>query len=260
MGVDEYSTGLPQNHSKRFDALTYKTAYATEEWDSNFTDDNCIVVYHQAHTPMMDTGTIQKGELAGFYALKVFWTSDNLGGFDIEVLIYKDGTLDDTLTKFYGGDYLTTGSIYNVSFSPLSEYRIVVQTGSWADQSEVKLDYIQLDSIPHNAILSGRHDSSISDGSPYLEVRDHGTLTHSYSGVSAVISALTFNVTFTTPPEVRCGTNHGDFMANGESATTTGCNVKSRNVDGTSSTLSLLVYWEALGSVAPPFKSVGYAI
>ena len=260
MSVEEYSTGLPQNHTKRFDALTYKTAHAYEEWDSDFTDDNCIVVYYQPHTPMMDTGTIPKGELSGFYALKTFWTSDNLGQLDIEVLIYKDNVLENTLTTFSGGDYLTSGSIYTVFFSPLSEYQIIVQTGSQAGSSKVKLDYIQLDSIPRNMVASAVEYSSSSDGTPYLEVVDRGTITQTYSGGSGATTAVTFNVTYATPPQVYTQMGDHNLVAAPESVTTTGCNVVSRTVDGTGYGGGVLVYWKAEGSVAAPFKSLGNVI
>ena len=109
---------------------------------------------------MMDTGIISKGELAGFYTLKLYWTSDNLGNRDIEVLIYRDGVLEDTLTKFYGGDFLNTGSTYTVNFYPTSEYQIVVQTGEHAWASKVKLDYLQLESIPRNTVVSATDNIS----------------------------------------------------------------------------------------------------
>lgn len=260
MAIEQYSTGLPQNHTKRFDALTYKTAYAVEEWDSNFTDDNCIVVYNQAKTPMMDTGTIPKGELAGFYVLKTFWTSNNLGQADLEVLIYEDGVVADTLTAFWGGDFLNTGSVYNVFFSPLHEYRIVVQTGSDGGLSKVKLDYIQIESIPRNAVIGARTDNSSGDGTPYLEVTDRGTITNTYTGAAASTGSITFNVTFTTPPQIFTQSRNQDHTAAPTVKSTTGATVYSRNMDGSVYTGSVNIDWVAYGSVKAPFKGVNYDI
>ena len=259
MTVTEYSTGLPQNHAKKFDALTYKTAYATEEWDSDFTDDNCIVVYRQAKTPMLDTGTISKGELAGFYTLKLYWTSDNLGNLDIEVLIYRDGVLEDTLTKFYGGDFLNTGSTYTVNFYPTSEYQIVVQTGKHAWASKVKLDYLQLESIPRNTVVSAT-DNISSTGTPLMTVIDCGTITHTYSNSATATGNITFNVTFATPPKIDTQALNRDYSAVPVNKTVTGCSVESRNIDASNYTGTLNIDWIAVGPVKVPFKSVTYQL
>jgi hypothetical protein len=261
MSIIEYSTGLPQNHAKKFDALTYKTAYATEEWDSDFTDDNCIVVYRQAKTPMMDTGIISKGELAGFYALKLYWTTNNLGNLDIEILIYRDGILEDTLTYFYGGDFLNTGSLYTVLFYPTSEYQIIVQTGQHAGASTVKLDYLQLESIPRNTVL-GALDYVDVVGTPLMMVEDCGTITNTYSNTAASTGSVTFNVTFAATPKVYTQSLHQDHVATPINKTVTGCSVYSRHMDGAGSlyTGTVNIDWVAVGPVEVPFKSVTYQL
>lgn len=259
MSIIEYSTGLPQNHAKKFDALTYKTAYATEEWDSDFTDDNCIVVYRQAKTPMMDTGIISKGELAGVYALKLYWTTNNLGNLDIEILIYRDGILENTLIYFYGGDFLTTGSVYTVLFYPTSEYQIIVQTGQHAGASTVKLDYLQLESIPRNTVLSAT-DNVDNVGTPLMMVKDRGTTTNTYSNTVASTGAITFNVTFATTPIIYTQSLNHDHVATPISKTTTGCGVYSRNMDASLYTGTVDIDWIAVGPVEVPFKSVTYQL
>jgi hypothetical protein len=254
MTLDQHSTGLLRNHCKKFDALLYKSIYSVEEFDTDFTDDNCIVVYKQSHTPMMDTGTIPKGELAGFYILKVFWTSNQLGNNDLEVLVYKNGSLDDTLTQFFGGDFLTTGSIYTLFFNPISEYRLVVRTGLDAGAAVVKLDYIQLENVPRNMVGAGETYSDIGDGTPYIQVHDSGVVSITGDGNVTKTGTITYNNTYMATPQVFLQTMDEDFYAAPTIISSVTAVATMRSVTSTPFTDSVSVVWNSVGPVACPFR------
>jgi len=253
MTITTNSSGLLSNHTRRFDAVEYKTPYVSVINDDQFTDDNCVVCYNQANTNMMEVGPIPSGELSGLYNIRAYWNSSEFDAKDLKIHIYEDDVLRET-TEFYGGgDYLTVGSGVISLFYPTHSYRIVVSSGSDSGVSVVKLDYIQLDQIYSSGEIASRL-YVYGDSGPSIEVTDRGTATVTGTGTATADTVVSFNVTYSTPPQVELTSN--SHLHNPSWHTKTNSGVTIRIVDMNLGTFSdtILVDWVARGSVLPPFK------
>ena len=254
MTITSESVGITVNNARRLEAENH-IADGHKIYDS--TCSNGIGVSTRgALIPLMSVD-FQEQELSGVYNIRAYWKSSEFDAQDLILNVYADGTLEGTLSEASGGDYLTVGSSFVYLFYPNTAYTIEVTSGTESANTVVTLDYIQLDQIYSHGVISSLLYTYGTDG-PALEVTDRGTATVVGTGAATANTAVTFNVTFSTPPQVELTSNSHLHNPSWHSKTNTGVTV--RLVDMNLGTFSdtVDVDWVAHGSVLPPFNPRGH--
>lgn len=254
MTVEISQNGLLTNNRNRFDALKYKTDTVKEYPDANFTDNNCLISYKQSHNPMMIVDDIAKGELTGFYVMRIFWNSDELASNDLEVIIVRDGVEDEPINLVGDYDYLSGGSNVIVSFSPFEKNEFIIKTGQDADKATVKLDYVQLDQIPAGTVLSlirkGYGDEGIGQ-----KFEEEGVIAITGNGNRERTVPITFRGTYREAPSIMVSVEgFAEMLCGFRNVTTTGMDVYLRYVENLGWTSTWNLHYWVKGNIIPPIK------
>jgi hypothetical protein len=243
------NTGMPVNPGLIFDAVIFKGANSNTIYDDAYQNGNAVQATC-AGQRLLDTQELGLGTLSGATAVEIQWDSSVSTDFDIEFRVYKDGTYDSEQSIYIQheepvNDYGTT-IVY--LFDPKSSYRFVIDSVS---NNTINLDYVKFTPIFTGTPLSSTR--RVVDDYEVLEVSDRGDITQVYSSESTKGGYVQFNVEYDDIPQVDIQAYHQDFIASPITITTTGFTYISRNVDATTSSLTLSLGYKAMGSVKPPY-------
>lgn len=252
MTIESESIGLTTNFSKKIDAAEHVSIYASIATSTSFADGQAAYVFKQSNTPIMEY-EFKKGEPAGLYNLRVYWKSDEFDANDLEVHIYGDGVQVASLIDSSGGNFQTIGSNFIFMFYPSVEYKLVITTGENSDKSTVWVDYVQLDQI-YACGTVGSLMYVYGDDGPAVEVIDRGTASVAGWGGATADTAVTFNLEYSTPPQIELSCGNHLYNPSWHSKTTTGFTIRVVGMNLSTFSDTVEVDWVAHGSIVPPFK------
>ena len=254
MTIISESVGMTVNNARRLEAEDH-IADGYRIYDSTCSNGMGVGVRGDL-IPLMSVD-FNEQELSGVYNIRAYWKSSEFDAQDLILNVYGDDVLEGTLSEASGGDFLTVGSSFVYLFYPNKTYTIEVTSGTESANTVVTLDYIQLDQIYSHGVISSLLYTYGTDG-PALEVTDRGTTTITGTGGATASAAITFNVEYSTPPQVITTTNSINYHSDRESVTKTGCNIVVAELNYSTFSSSVVVDWVAVGSVLPPFNPSGH--
>lgn len=259
MAIVEKITSFPTNNRGRLYCADYKLDPAVIVFDTDFSTGRGVEANKlPPGTVLCDFNVFGRGELSGHYILRLQWDSTNFALYDLDVVVYEDGTALPPvhLYRAYG---LAVGSmdVSNILciFNAESEYRIELVAGAYSALSRVSLDYIQLDRVPSHAILTSV-STSYDVGSVSMDLLEKQTIMITGDGTYQKMEPVTFHQTYEEPPSVQVSCNNAGLHPSFTSVTTSGCNVYLTSYDksGWSGTqyVNLWVWGNVKGNVNLP--------
>lgn len=249
MAIVEKITGFPVNNRGRLYCADYKLDPAVIVFDTDFSTGKGVEANKlPPGTVLCDFNVFGRGELSGHYILRLHWNTTNLALNDVDVVVYEDGTALTPVDMYGDYDILHGGSNILCIFNAESEYRIELVAGADSAGSRVSLDYIQLDRVPSNALLTSKGTSYGTSGIS-MDLLEKQTFAITGDNTTSKSETVTFHRTYHETPSVQVTSGSSYLNIGVSNRTPSNALITARHIDGANWSFSINVTVWVWGNV-----------